>query len=243
MASKLYKVCKFLTKRINIELYLSVQLYLFLSEFDVRLLVRDGQTYDKIDVLNRLNYIGGFCMGEVHYMISEAAKRVNVEAHVLRYWEEELLLTIGRTEMGHRYYTEDDVQLFHCIKELKEQGMQLKDLKNLIPDILRTRAQIKIRKAEAKKAEERPAIETSQTTRMGKLQEALLENNKILESSISLAVSQAVIREMDFLLQAKDRQEEERYKKLDNLIRQQQSMRKEAAKVTPLRNLKRVFEA
>ena len=25
-------------------------------------------------------------MGEVHYMISEAAKRVDVEAHVLRYW-------------------------------------------------------------------------------------------------------------------------------------------------------------
>ena len=42
-------------------------------------------------------------MGEVHYMISEAAKRVNVETHVLRYWEEELSLSIGRTEMGHRY--------------------------------------------------------------------------------------------------------------------------------------------
>ena len=40
-------------------------------------------------------------MGEVHYMISEAAKRVNVETHVLRYWEEELSLSIGRTEMGH----------------------------------------------------------------------------------------------------------------------------------------------
>ena len=45
-------------------------------------------------------------MGEVHYMISEAAKRVNVETHVLRYWEEELSLSIGRTEMGHRYYTD-----------------------------------------------------------------------------------------------------------------------------------------
>ena len=71
-------------------------------------------------------------MGEVHYMISEAAKRVNVETHVLRYWEEELSLSIGRTEMGHRYYTEDDIQLFCCIKELKEQGIQLKELKGLI---------------------------------------------------------------------------------------------------------------
>ena len=29
-------------------------------------------------------------MGEVRYMISDAAKLVDVEAHVLRYWEEEL---------------------------------------------------------------------------------------------------------------------------------------------------------
>ena len=166
-------------------------------------------------------------MGEVHYMISEAAKRVNVETHVLRYWEEELFLTIGRTEMGHRYYTEDDVQLFQCIKELKEQGMLLKDLKNLIPDLLRTKAKRKLQ----------------QSPRLGKLQEALLENNKVLDNSISLAVSQAVVREMDFLLQAKERQEEERYKKLDNLIRQQQTLRKEASKVTPFRNLRRVFEA
>ena len=36
-------------------------------------------------------------MGDVHYMISEAAKHVGVESHVLRYWEEELDLPIGRT--------------------------------------------------------------------------------------------------------------------------------------------------
>ena len=49
-------------------------------------------------------------MGEVRFMISEAAKQVHVESHVLRYWEEELELVIGRTEMGHRYYTEDDIR-------------------------------------------------------------------------------------------------------------------------------------
>ena len=66
-------------------------------------------------------------MGEVRFMISEAAKQVEVETHVLRYWEEELGLTIGRTEMGHRYYTRDDIQLFCCIKKLKDEGMLLKD--------------------------------------------------------------------------------------------------------------------
>jgi len=187
---------------------------------------------------SKRQYIGGFCMGEVHYMISEAAKRVNVETHVLRYWEEELLLTIGRTEMGHRYYTEEDVQLFQCIKELKEQGMLLKDLKSLIPDILRVKKQRDLKKEVVKEAVEQPAP----VTKLGKLQEALLENNKILEATISLAVSQAVIREMDFLLQAKEQQEEERYKKLDHLIRQQQLQRKEASRNTAFRQLRKVFE-
>jgi len=47
---------------------------------------------------------------------------------------------------------------------------------------------------------------------------------------------------MEFLFQAKERQEEERYKKLDCLIRQQQSFRKETAKPAPLKTLKKIFE-
>ena len=31
-------------------------------------------------------------MDEVHYLISDASRKVDVEAHVLRYWEEELEL-------------------------------------------------------------------------------------------------------------------------------------------------------
>ena len=81
-------------------------------------------------------------MGEVRFMISEAAKQVKVESHVLRYWEEELNLEIGRTEMGHRYYTKDDIQLFRCIKKLKDEGMLLKDLKPLIPELRETRLKL-----------------------------------------------------------------------------------------------------
>ncbi len=44
-------------------------------------------------------------MDKQRYMISDAAALVNVESHVLRYWEEELELTVPRNEMGHRYYT------------------------------------------------------------------------------------------------------------------------------------------
>ena len=65
-------------------------------------------------------------MKETRYLISETAKLVQVEPHVLRYWEEELGLSIKRNEMGHRYYTKDDIQLFCCIKKLKNEGMLLK---------------------------------------------------------------------------------------------------------------------
>ena len=50
------------------------------------------------------------------YMISDAAKQVKVEAHVLRYWEEELELPVKRNEMGHRFYTEEDIEQFRKIK-------------------------------------------------------------------------------------------------------------------------------
>ena len=74
-------------------------------------------------------------MEEIRYLISDAAAKVAVEAHVLRYWEEELGLPISRTELGHRYYTEEDIRTFQNIKELKERGFQLKAIKVLLPEI------------------------------------------------------------------------------------------------------------
>lgn len=66
------------------------------------------------------------------YYISEAAKKVQVESHVLRYWEEELKLPIMRNEMGHRCYTEQDIRQLQEIKQLKEQGLQLKAIRTVL---------------------------------------------------------------------------------------------------------------
>ena len=68
-------------------------------------------------------------MEQVRYMISDAANIVAVESHVLRYWEDELELTVPRNEMGHRYYTQENVDQFLRIKQLKEEGYQLKAIK------------------------------------------------------------------------------------------------------------------
>ena len=67
-------------------------------------------------------------------MISDAAKQVKVESHVLRYWEEELHLPIKRNELGHRYYTKEDVERFKEIKSMKERGLQLKAIKMILKD-------------------------------------------------------------------------------------------------------------
>lgn len=69
---------------------------------------------------------------EMQYKISEMTKFINVEAHVLRYWEEELQLPIKRNELGHRYYTEEDRELFLKVKQLKEKGVQLKGIRTML---------------------------------------------------------------------------------------------------------------
>lgn len=60
------------------------------------------------------------------YLINEVAKEVHVESHVLRYWEEELGIPITRNRQGHRIYTQEDIGRFIRIKNLKDQGLQLK---------------------------------------------------------------------------------------------------------------------
>ena len=203
-------------------------------------------------------------MGEVRFMISEAAKQVDVESHVLRYWEEELGLKIGRTEMGHRFYTDDDIQLFRCIKKLKDEGMMLKDLKPLIPELTETR--MKLRSADdrsnapasdpaigpvselpddanctAAPGPDREMLEQLRTLFGELFREILSENNGILKNDISSTVAADVVHEIDFLLQAKERQQEEHFRKLDSLIRQQQNHRKESARSNAVVKLRKLF--
>lgn len=209
-------------------------------------------------------------MGEVRYMISEAAKQVHVESHVLRYWEEELDLQIGRTEMGHRYYTEEDIQLFRCIKKLKNEGVLLRDLKPLIPklqaikmntvDLQKEKPTVSMESSKQLLPTDKTSTSTTDTlpstlpeseiipvTQLeqarqflgGVLNEVVLENNKTLERNISQKVTEDVLREMEFLFQSKEHLEEEHYRKLDCLIRQQQVSRRESAKERPLGRLLR----
>lgn len=64
--------------------------------------------------------------------IKEAAKQLHVETHVLRYWEDELKLEIKRNAQGHREYDNRDIRLFESVKNMKEEGLMLKDIRNAI---------------------------------------------------------------------------------------------------------------
>lgn len=79
--------------------------------------------------------------GEMGIMtIKEAAKKLHVEAHVLRYWEDELKLDIKRNAQGHRYYDDRDIRLFESVKAMKEEGLMLKDIRNAIIRAKRAKA-------------------------------------------------------------------------------------------------------
>ena len=65
------------------------------------------------------------------------------------------------------------------------------------------------------------------------LKRMLQNNNEVLLNMFS--------QEMTFLLDAKERQEELEFKKLDQLIRQQQSFRKSASECGPVQKFKKLF--
>ena len=188
-------------------------------------------------------------MDEVHYLISDASKKVDVEAHVLRYWEEELELDIPRNEMGHRYYTDLHIRLFKQVKNLKEKGYQLKAIKHALNQVLKKdgKAQGELSdeilerdmNAALKEFKEEDNTTTLSTVKgdgvsvvameekMEQFQQimnliigrALEVNNEKLSQDISSLVNDKMGKELEFLLQASDQKEEERFRQLDETLR------------------------
>lgn len=168
-------------------------------------------------------------MEKVRYMISDAAAMVNVETHVLRYWEEELDLAIPRNEMGHRYYTRENIEEFQKIKELKEQGHQLKAIKAILHG---GQAELNELQLHQNQGSNVPVQQTSihalsSEERMDQFRElmsdivghAITLNNEELCQQIGIEVQERILKEMNYLMREQENSQEERYKKLDAAIR------------------------
>ena len=183
-------------------------------------------------------------MEKVRYMISDAASMAGVETHVLRYWEEELDLSIPRNEMGHRYYTSDNIKESKRIKELKEQGYQLKAIRAILhngdpmdPPPVSTPAAAPPQSHKAAPAAsnipqvqevDKPVVnELSAEERMAQFREimsdivgrAIAQNNEALSLDIGQEVRETVLKEMNYLFREQADAEEERFQKLDEALR------------------------
>lgn len=172
------------------------------------------------------------------YTISEAAKLMNVEPHVLRYWEDELNLNIARNSMGHRIYTDDDLKIFKSIQHLKASHISLKDIREQLPSSASAASS-------ASSAAVCPAGNGSVKTSASNgnadkmtqfksiltniIKDAMSENSKEMSDDISAKVSDNVRKEIDFLVRQRDEEEEARFKQLDETIRTFQKARQEAA--------------
>lgn len=169
---------------------------------------------------------------EKTYLISDAAKRIQVESHVLRYWEEELKLPIKRNEMGHRYYTEDDIRRFQEVRDLKEQGLQLKAIRNVL--MREEQEGMKRHVVMVNKGEFMPVPEESREAKSLRLQqllqnmiaEAVRSNNREMCDDIK----ESILKELDYQFRQQEEREEERdgqqirrqeeyYRQLDELLR------------------------
>lgn len=207
-------------------------------------------------------------MDEIHYLISDASKKVDVEAHVLRYWEEELDLDIPRNEMGHRYYTDLHIRLFRQIKNLKEKGYQLKAIKHALTQVLEKEGRMELsdeileRDMDAAlkefREEDKPAglaevkegaSALSMEEKMAQFQQimnliigrALEVNNEKLSQDISVLVNEKMGRELEYLLKDSDQKAEERFRQLDETLRavQKESQDEAAAAKIPFFKKKR----
>ncbi len=158
---------------------------------------------------------------ETRYTVRQAAEMTGIKSYVMRYWEDELDLRIQRNEMGHRYYTGNDIQLFLNIRELKKRGLQLRAIRDLIPQMMQTAADME--ESNIKLLE--GAIEEPHPQDLRNLREKEEEQTpdpKILEFQ---AILERLITQE---IQSKN-EDEERFRSLDLAIRKQQMARRETA--------------
>jgi len=176
-------------------------------------------------------------MEKNRWIISDIAKKTGLEAHVLRYWEKELDLEIPRNELGHRYYLDCHIEIFNKIHNLKEQGYQLKAIKNAIyhNNLSNTNNIIAMPIspiANINRNQSENQIETKNSNdKMNQfrqiLSEVMLQTMNDHGKEMGIQISDKVIKQMDYLLRMQEELEDERFRRLDETIRTYQKDRQE----------------
>ena len=167
------------------------------------------------------------------YTVAETVKLTGVKSYVLRYWEDELSLPIRRNELGHRCYTQDDIQLFLNIKELKNRGLQLRAIHDLLPKLTKKEGMEVIVPEEKDKIHllESESIEKEENETRDTLREELLENvqNFKAEPDKKILEFQEILERLITQELHMKKEGEDQCRDLDETIRNRQLARKEAA--------------
>lgn len=67
------------------------------------------------------------------YSIGKISEKLNLPTSTLRYYEKQgLLINVERDENGIRMYNEDDLFWLDIIKCLRETGMSIEDIRNIV---------------------------------------------------------------------------------------------------------------
>lgn len=166
-------------------------------------------------------------MEQIHHTISEAAKKLHVEPHVLRYWEDELHLTIPRNKMGHRTYSAKELELLEKIIQMKKDGFSLKEIESRVSPS--SASQVIPYPVENTTIQGNDKMIQFKAILGRIVSDAIRENSGELTSDIASTVSDHVNKELDFLFREKEEADEKRFRQLDETIRCYQKARQEAA--------------
>ena len=170
---------------------------------------------------------------EKTYLISDAAKQVQVETHVLRYWEEELGLPIKRNKLGHRFYTTGDVEFFKEVKKMKDEGIQLKAIRMYMKDGKIVPESVMVKETEivpihsdiTEESKEEKSLRLQYLLKQF-IKEAIQDSNREMYDQMR----DTIMKELDYQFRSQEEREEKReenriereekhYRQLDELLR------------------------
>lgn len=185
-------------------------------------------------------------MNEKIYTIKEVATILDIEAYVLRYYEKELELQIHRNSQGHRIYSEKDIVVLQQIKELREQGLELKGIRNVIHTLEQegiesltqvsattpkgvqvANIDIDISDKEDQKVKQFTMIikEMLKQTLVEYGEESKVQLHKELSQEMNIMMDKKILE----LEVSQEQKNEEYYKKMDETMREMQKIRKDLA--------------
>ncbi len=66
------------------------------------------------------------------YSITELSESLNVTDHALRFYEKEFNLSIPKDTRGRRYYTTELANVMYQIKNMRDEGLEIKAIKKIL---------------------------------------------------------------------------------------------------------------